>query len=229
MNRVLLIASAAGLALAATPNALRADTAPGLKVRLQPTHKILLPQRDAKLLYDQTDNDNGSGIVSQNFTDVGFDAYDCQGADDFIVPAGGTWKIEEVYVDGTYFDGTGSADSFNVTFYSSKKGKVGEVVKTCPDASYYYDTQYDFGSEHIRCKAKLKRGTYFVSVQANMAFFVGGEWGWLTNNTVRNHPSMWRNPGGGFDTGCTDFAPTTVCVSGDVGGDYSFALYGKNT
>jgi hypothetical protein len=227
MNRVLLITSAAALALAGTSSASIAGSTPGLKVRVLPTHKFLLPQRDAKLLYDQTDNDNGTGIDSQNFTDSGFDVYDCQGADEFTVPAGSIWKIKEVYVDGTYFDGAGSADSFSVTFYSSGKGKVGDAVKTCPEASYYFDTQFDFGSEHIRCSARLNRGTYFVSVQANMAFSVGGQWGWLTNNTVRNNLSMWRNPGDGFDTGCTDFATTTTCIPSGEGGDYSFALYGK--
>jgi hypothetical protein len=74
---------------------------------------------------------------------------------------------------------------------------------------------------------KLKPGTYFVSVQANMAFSVGGEWGWNTNNTVRGSASQWQNPGGGFGTGCTTYNTTTTCIPAGEGGDFSFALLGK--
>jgi len=178
------------------------------------------------VLYDQSDNDNGQGIVAQNF-ETENDLYDSEAADDFKVPAGKIWKITEIHVNGTYFDGAGSADSFNVTFYSSRKGKIDKLIQSCPNASYYYDTQFDFGSEYVKCKVKLTEGGYFVAVQANMDFSVGGEWGWLTNNTIRHKPSLWRNPTDGFQIGCVDFEVTATCIDSGEGGDYPFALYGK--
>ena len=45
------------------------------------------------LLYDQSDNDNGTGIPSLHFLDSGFEVYDCVGADDFRVPVGKIWTI----------------------------------------------------------------------------------------------------------------------------------------
>jgi hypothetical protein len=189
--------------------------------------RVFFPNRAAALLYDQSDNDNGSGIVSANFLDTGFDAYDAEGADDFTVPVGKTWTITEIYVDGTYFDGAGSAESFNVTFYKSKNGKVRKAIRSCINAPYRFDTHFDNGSDYVACKTKLEAGTYFVSVQANTFFSTAGEWGWLTNNTVRYSKSKWRNPGDGFATGCTNFGSTLKCVPVDEGGDYSFAFYGK--
>lgn len=199
---------------------------PETSTKNQPKQKIFFPNRVDGLLYDQSDNDSGQGIVAQNFESV-FDAYDSEGADDFTVPAGKIWKITEIYVDGTYFDGAGSVDSFNVTFYARKKGEIDKLVRSCPNASYHYDTQFDLGSEYIKCKATLKKGGYFVAIRANMDFSVGGEWGWLTNNSVRSNPSLWRNPEDGFQTGCVDFQPTLTCIEAGEGGDYSFALYGK--
>lgn len=192
----------------------------------QSTQKIFFPNRGTDLLYDQSDNDNGQGIIAQNF-ETEFDLYDSEAADDFKVPAGKIWRITEIHVDGTYFDGAGSADSFNVTVYTSKKGKIDKPIRSCPNASYYYDTQFDLGSEYIRCKVRLRKGSYFIAIQANMDFSAGGQWGWLTNTTVRNKPSLWRNPEDGLETGCIDFEETATCIDSDEGGDYSFALYGK--
>src|SRR5262245_11329745 len=58
-------------------------------------------------IYGQRDNDNGVGIVSQNFTDAGGvnDAFDSQGADDFKIKNKGV--VKEVDVDGIYFNGIG--------------------------------------------------------------------------------------------------------------------------
>ena len=55
---------------------------------------------------------------------------------------------------------------------------------------------------------------YWVSVQVNMDFGVGGEWGWETRNTKNGRPAAWRNPGDGFGTGCTTYAVESVCIGG---------------
>lgn len=227
MPKAKILASLTALALAGTSPACAGGPVPAVSAKSHSSSPLVFRNRGTDVLYDQSDNDNGQGIVAQNF-ESSFDAYDTEGADDFKVPAGKIWKITEVYVDGTYFDGAGSARSFNVAFYSMKKGAIDKLVAACPNAGYTFDTHFDNGSEYIECKAKLKAGRYIVAVQANEDFAVGGEWGWLTDNSVRNRPSLWRNPNDGFATGCTDFAPTLVCIpNGGEGGDYAFALYGR--
>ncbi|HEV8692354.1 MAG TPA: hypothetical protein VGQ91_18760, partial [Ideonella sp.] len=64
-------------ATAAGPGASSAGT--GAKAGVKPA------QGPDATLYDQNNDDNGIGIVSQNF-EATFDAYDAQGADDFAVP-----------------------------------------------------------------------------------------------------------------------------------------------
>lgn len=225
MPKHVLLATSAVFALLATGEVRAGVIRPALSVKTEPKHGLVFPHRGSRLIYDQNDNDAGIAIVAQNFESV-FDNYDCEAADDFRVPARKAWLVTEIYAAGSHFNGTGPANSFNVTFYTSKKGNVGKPVKTCLNADYI---ETDFGDPLIKCKAKLNKGAYFVAIQANIDFSTGGEWGWLTNNTVRRNPSLWRNPNDGFGTGCTEFEPTTTCVGEDAGGDYAFAVYGKQS
>lgn len=169
--------------------------------------------------YAQRDNDNGIGIVSQNF-ETSLDAYDNQGADDFALTA--TCNLTTVAVDGIYFNGSGPANSVNVTIYKWKKSKVKAAKVKCPNSTYTDST--GTGSFIVNCKGTLKKGKYWVSVQANMDFSVGGEWGWLTNNTVRMDGAVWQNPGGGFGTPCAKYTTLTTCIAAGEGGDFSFEI-----
>ena len=184
---------------------------------------FVLPHNGLRILYNQRDNDNGIGIVSQNFEEA-FEANDAQGADDFTVKKGVEWHIKEVAVDGAYLNGSGPADSYDVTFYNDAGGTPGSVADDCDNAPY---TDTGSGSPAIVCRVSLKGGKYWVSVQANMDFSAGGEWAWNTNNTVRKNASQWVNPGDGFATGCTTYTTTTACIPSGEGGDFSFALLGK--
>src|SRR5439155_24828468 len=68
----------------------------------------------AAVLYDQYNNTASLDVTSQNF-EAAYDAYDDEAADDFVVPAGQSWQISRVDVDGEY--NTGPADSVNVRIY----------------------------------------------------------------------------------------------------------------
>jgi hypothetical protein len=206
--------SAAGVAFAAGPSLSKSG------VPAAPVKGSML----AGVLYDQSANDSGIGIVSQNF-EASFDVYDAQAADDFTVPSGKTWKVTEVDALGVYFNGSGPAASEHVTIYKNKGGKPGAVV-----ADYPALTGTDnFGSFAIKLpKAlKLKNGTYWVSVQANMDFGAGGEWGWENQTTVEGKAAVWQNPGDGFGTGCTSYTTESVCIP-DGQGDHMFILKGKS-
>ena len=179
--------------------------------------------KTAATCYNQADNDNGVGIVSQNF-EATFDAYDSQGADNFKIKNKGILK--EVDVDGAYFNGPGPATSVHVTIYKNASGMPGAVVKDVPAATYTDAT--GTGTFKIKVpKTVLKKGAYWVSVYVNMDFGTGGEWGWNTNNTVRGTAAKWQNPGNGFSTGCTTWTTLTTCIAAGEGGDYSFALIGR--
>lgn len=176
-------------------------------------------------IYSQRDNDNGIGIVSQNF-EATYDAYDSQGADDFKIKNSTGATVKRVFVDGVYFGGVGPANNIHVTFYKNASGHPGAVKKDYPTQSYSDLTGTGTFSIPIP-GLKLAKGTYWVSVYVNMDFGVGGEWGWNTNNTIRNKPSNWQNPGNGFSTGCSTWGVTTTCIPSGEGGDFSFSLVGR--
>jgi hypothetical protein len=241
MGKTALLSGTAVLALSAG-TAFAGAAHPALSAKATTGFHAQMPKRDATTLYDQNINDNGIGIISQNF-ETSFDAYDSQGADDFTVPSGHTWLIKDVVASGTYFNGPGPAESYNVIFYKEAAGPAGTCCKKAAAICLNepYTDPSGLGSPDVDVSpcnpaapgggpkgVKLKSGTYFVSVQANMSFGVGGEWAWNTNNTVTGNASQWQNPGDGFATGCTTYTTTTTCIASGEGGDFSFALLGKD-
>jgi len=183
----------------------------------------------ANVLYDQNGTDSGLGIVSQNF-ESSFDAYDAEAADDFTVTEGSKWIIREVDVSGVYFNGSGPASSVNVTFYNhvvGRKGKRSTPGTVRKAYSAVVPAIDNFGSFAITLPnaIRLKPGNWWVSVQANLDFFAGGEWGWENQTTAVGNPAVWRNGGGGFTTGCNNWGQENVCIA-DGQGDHMFTLRG---
>ena len=226
MNKTLLLASAAVLALSAGGVASAKSAHPSMVgPKGHYVHQtVFKTPKGSVTLYDQTDNDSGVGIVSDNFDSGSFDSYDNQGADDFTVPSGHTWTVTQVNAPGAYFNGSGPQDGVNVFFYKNKKGAPGK-----PAAEIDNITPTDSaGSFSIDVgKVKLKAGSYWVSVQANMNFVGGpGEWGWETSSALHGSAAMFRSAGG---FGCLDWAPMQSCIgSYGEGPDFMFTLKGKD-
>jgi hypothetical protein len=219
MTKTVLFATAAVLALSVGGVASAAKPV-SVSLHHAKAHTLKGANRAAGILYDQSSNDSGIGIVSQNF-ESSFDIYDAAAADDFTVPKGSKWKVTEVDAFGVYFNGSGPARDENVTFYHDDHGSVGAEI-----ASYTVAGTDSFGSFTIPIhKTKLKKGTYWVSVQANLDFSAGGEWGWENQTTVEGNAAQWENPGDGFGTGCTSWTTETTCIP-DGQGDHMFTLRG---
>jgi len=184
-------------------------------------------------LFDNNNNDNGIGISSQNF-EASFDAYDDAAADDFIVPQNTKWHIKQVIVTGVYYNGSGPAVSENVTFYTNKSKLPNTVKKTYTGL---VGTDNGTGSFVIKLPTAttLNGGAnaagkhYWVSVQVNMDFGVGGQWGWETSNNTVGYENAWENPGDGFGTGCTTWTKMSTCIPSGQGTSQMFALKGTHT
>jgi len=147
------------------------------------------------VLYDQYDNAGTNATSSQNF-EAGFDAFDDELADDFVVPSGDSWDVNQVDVAGVYFNGPGPVNSVNVVFYNNSSGLPGSVVATRNGLSVT-DSAGSFVIP-IPSAVTLGPGTYWVSVQANMDFGCCGQWGWTDRTVQSTSAAAWRNPGGGF-------------------------------
>jgi hypothetical protein len=143
-------------------------------------------------------------VVSQNFESAN-NAYDAQGADDFLVPAMQNWMVQQVKVNGIYFNGPGPAASVNLTFYFDSAGFPGAVVSGGTFNSLSMsDTAGNF-TISLPTNLVLTAGTYWVSVQANIDFNPFGEWAWSDRTVGSNSPAVWQNPGGGFATSCSSY------------------------
>jgi hypothetical protein len=164
------------------------------------------------VLYDQYDNATGAAYTSQDF-ETAFDAYDNQAADDFVVPTGETWNIDQVDVQGQYSTG-GPAAAFHVFIYSDAGGLPGTNVYTALDQAYSDGgTGTDFVIT-LSSPATLTEGTYWVSVQSRQDFGTAGQWFWNDRSVQSGNPAAWQNPGGGFGTPCTTWGVRGTCIGG---------------
>lgn len=225
MTKTVLFASAAVLALTGASYAGGAhQVTTGITGHYAKQHITHTP-KGSVTLYDQTGNDSGAASTSQNF-ESSFDAYDSFGADDFTVPKHHKWVVKEVDVTGQYRYSGGFAATANVAFYADKNNLPGSVVASCPAADTHDSGQS--GSFTLNCKAKLKKGHYWVSVQANLDFFGGPaeQWYWEISTSTPGSPAAWQNPGGGFGVGCTTWGTLASCLG--TSGSWMFALKGKD-
>ena len=184
---------------------------------------------DQDLLYDQFDSIGANCWTAQNF-ETDFDAYDSEMADDFTIPAGEQWTIEQVLLLGVYYNCApcGPAASVHITFYNDAAGMPGTVAAGPYDIVPTLDT---LGSYILDVTAApiLTEGPYWVGVYVNMDYLVGGQWGWCENDILHGYNAMWQNPGGGFLTGCATWGVPATCFADPTSGpDFLFQLYGAS-
>ena len=135
----------------------------------------VLPYRgDVVVLYDQTSGAGTNSLASQNF-EAAYDIYDCQGADDFVVPAPG-WSIDLVENLGVYWNGTGPAASVNVWFLSNSGSLPGAVIEQRLNVVPSGGLSTGAFVIPISPAVNLAPGTYWISIQANMDYGLGGQY-----------------------------------------------------
>ncbi len=182
------------------------------------------------VLWDQTAGIAPSDISSQDFTDGGgsLDQYDTRAADDFLVPDGFHWIIDNVRAFGEFDDTTPDIiDSLNIYFFTDRNGLPGAEIAGCVYKNILPEdiTVPDFVID-LPFPCRLEPGRYWVSVQANIGFIQNGQWFWHENTVQRLGPFVWENPGNGFSTGCVLFSPAQADCGADFP-DLAFQLAGR--
>src|SRR6266508_1629276 len=179
------------------------------------------------VLYDQYDNAGAIATSSQNYESA-FNLYDDEAADDFVVTDGSGWLVNQVEVEGQYFNGPGPATSVNVRFFADASGLPGTLIAERLNANFTVGPEDGDFVIPLDQAVPLGPGTYWLSVQANENFTISGQWGW-TDRTVSAHMgAAWRNPPGGYATACTNWGrrPTT-CGIDPAAPDQVFRLLGN--
>lgn len=137
-----------------------------------------------------------------------------QGADDFVVPAGKYWLVNEVYAQG--YTGGNQPDSFTVTFYTDGGGQPGSVIVS-ETALPYERTDLGAGVSNYYIplspnKQLFGPGHYWVSIVANES--TGSKWWWGENATNN------------YSTGVQKPNSTGIWTTNS---DYMFGLAGVNS
>jgi hypothetical protein len=178
---------------------------------------LIASAADAAELYDQSApvETPTNAITSQVYTDQ--PDLTSQAADDFTVPVAQFWELSEVDVIGD----NNSAAPMNVFIYRDLSGLPGEQVFAqlgipAPGGPNY--------AIPITNAPSLAPGTYWISVQAVAP--TNEQWFWANRGVRSGNEAAWRNPGGGFMSGCLNWGPKGNCPVGGDGSDQLFKLQG---
>ena len=141
------------------------------------------------VLYDQTANaapptadSAGPNFSPSNYFDV---SNNDRTADDFTVPAGATWALNEIDVTGA-LENPIPTPTVNVYLYANAAGKPGAEVFS--QVGITPTNAPDFVVP-LTGVPSLAAGTYWITVQ--LADAGASYWSWGTNTVQRGNPATW--------------------------------------
>ena len=175
-------------------------------------------------------------ITSQDF-ETNLDTSDAEAADDFVVPANGTWTVDGVGVDGEYRSSNGQNPAplgFHVRFWSNNPttGLPANMIAERLQQTYTNGANPGDVTISVNPPVALTAGTYWVSVQARLDFGDSTrtyQWYWHHRITQSNNGAAWRNPGNYHQTGCIQFSRRATCQNSTASPDQLFQLFGSAT
>ncbi len=168
------------------------------------------------ILVDQTSSCDTNGSTSQFFPDFGGGS---EAADNFTVPPGTVWSIENVNASG-FYSAAGATGIANVNFFAADGAGGLPGTNVCSYPSQTITSGVGSGNHVIDLPAAcvLPAGDYWFSSQAIMSFVPDGQWFWF--NSFANFGPEWsfQDPLDLFGTGCLTWAPHTMCVAPNPNG-----------
>jgi len=170
------------------------------------------------VLANYTNANSNTDITSQEFG-AGNPTFSNMAADDFVVPAGPNAIICQVAIVGSFSTGGFAADptsDIDMNIYADAGGLPGALVfsETFDPAVVDPDNDGNFILDPTAVPVLTAGATYWMSIVADMDFATGGQWFWAGSSDVSDNPAMFQNPGDGFGSGCTTWAPATICLAG---------------
>jgi hypothetical protein len=154
--------------------------------------------------------------------------FDSRAADDFTIPGDVVaWDITGLDVQGEYFqDAQHNLNSLAVWFYADTGNNLPGNLAFQATLSPAGAGSGDFGVTFSPVVRLAGGSHYWVAVQANKDYATG-QWLWSEYPGQNHAPSVWTNPGGGYQTQCTGWgARVAVCGNG-AQPDLAFRLLGN--
>ncbi|MBN8480159.1 MAG: hypothetical protein J0L88_01070 [Xanthomonadales bacterium] len=169
-------------------------------------------------LYDQTSNNSGWGFWAQDQEPANA-AFSSEIADDFIVPAGG-WRITSITTIANAYNATQklvvSPGPMNVRILGNTGGNLpDEANVACGPYSALpinWNPTTEVATITLPAACELAPGHYWLALSNRLDYGIEGVTynPWLRDG-VTNQPAVWRQPGNGFGSGCTNWAPLQSC------------------
>ncbi len=155
---------------------------------------------------------------------AGYEEYNSEAADDFVV-TDGPMEILSISFVGTYSTGGGPLEYINIRFYEDNSGIPGDLISEFLSVPCDTELKSGLATADLPSEVILNNGTYWISIVAVMDFDIGKQWFFNESTTSNGALWHWRNPGDGFGTGQTDWGPGEDAFSAQ-GHDLAFALHG---
>ena len=161
-----------------------------------------------------------TGLVSTELGGAGMKAIS---ADDFVVPMGVTWDIDEIWVDG-FASSASEPESFTVAFYEDNEGAPGNLIVEVSGIAADMTDGYllDLTSQ----STEFAPGTYWVAVWGyySASALADGRWNWFLGAAPIGNEAMLFDEGlfGGFDwttmtdLGLGDYKSFMFAISGNA-------------
>ncbi len=193
--------------------------------------------RFGDIIYDQSEDEQyGSYIVSQFFTDTASADLSSETADDFVVPEGEIWTVGSFGVWGTWWSGSaGDPEKIDIYIYEDDGGKPGTLIDGYVEETVFYMEEWIGDNDYLQSyynftfpsPIAFTEGHYWISFQVHDSYDKVGQWGWEDKTNTNWEPWHWRNPGGGFPGSFIDWTPSTLVTPFGYSLDTRFALYGE--
>ncbi len=192
--------------------------------------------RGSNVLYDQTAGFAGDGINVLQFSSSSIYSsmvsYNSQGADDFVVGGDG-WSVTGFnFITWNWYGGdpADNNEAVDVYVYPDNGGLPG-ASPVCTSVGStnnpsVYDVYTSLANVTLNTPCDLAPGTYWVAASfENATNPFNWPYAWGLTPSTDGAPGVWRNPGDGFGSGCTEWSTLADCgITGDYG--YAFQVVG---
>lgn len=157
---------------------------------------------------------NDDGIIAQKFPPPPYDVLTSFAAADFKLSR--RCNVTSVYVNGI---NDAIADRIIIWIYKNTADDLPSRPGTSKCSAVRRAPGPDFLVPVSDCS--LKKGHYWLAVQVDQ-LCCSDYWEWATTNSRIGLRDAWRNPGDGWETGCTEWATNDTCH--DLAYDYLFSI-----
>lgn len=177
--------------------------------------------KDLKIsLYEQSGPQVASA-PSQFFTDFGALA---QSADDFTIPAGQSWSIDEITARGGV-NGAPVLNDIRVLIYQDLNGKPGSLVYESSAIVPASGTSSPNLVLKFATPITLSEGKYWISIFPVLAYNGGNQWFWSTQSLVTGSEAHFIDPANLFGRGAVNWTSLSTAFN-RAASDMMFTLNG---